>query len=167
MLTPMLKSPAMASFADRVFNLQLARCETAVGLAVRALKFGDPCSSSGEPNAYEMAQLHASVRSLEAETCALMLQGGMSWDVMAIQYEVSRQSLHRRVSRDADAAMTDAQIGPRTRNQRLHEELDLLEYWIARVRAHIDVELELAPSVWEARRRSPGWWRHDRRDDWE
>lgn len=169
MLTPVIESRAMASLADRVFNLQLARCETAVNLAVTALTFGDPCSElSDAPYGYAMAQLPASVRALEAQTCALMLQGGVSWDVMAGHYNVSRQSLHRRVSQDADAAMTNAQLAPEVLHQRLHEQLDLLEVWIARVRAHVDADLERAPAVWEARRRSPGWWRdRDRPGDWE
>jgi len=159
----------MEPFADRVHNLQLARCESAVGLALTALSFVDPCSElSDAPYGFAMTELPSDVRALEAQTCGLMLQGGVSWDVMAGYYNVSRQSLHRRVSREADAAMTNAQMAPEVAYERLHEQLDLLENWVARVRAHVDVDLEHTPRVWEARRHSPGWWRdHDLRDDWD
>ena len=160
----------MGSFADRVVNLQLARCESAVELALTALCYVDPCSEiSDSPGGFAMAEFRDEVRALEAQTCALMLHGGVSWDVMAAHYNVSRQALHRRLSRDADSAVADAQMAePETRLHRVHEQLNLLDEWITRVRAHVDADLERAPMVWEARRRSPGWW-HDanRPDDWD
>ncbi|PAU45997.1 hypothetical protein CK936_26470 [Streptomyces albireticuli] len=95
---------------------------------------------------------------VEALASAVLRHGGMSWDAMAGRREVTRQSLHRRLSARSDREAEAAQRYAGLHSSDFYERLERLESMIARLNEDFDEELAHAPAIWEARRKTPGWW---------
>lgn len=78
----------------------------ALRLAITALSLVDVPQ---ETTLAQLQALEAAREGLEASTVTLLLQAGVTWESMANQLGVTRQSLHRRLSRRS----TDLQAKPR------------------------------------------------------
>ncbi|MEU9021632.1 hypothetical protein [Actinomadura sp. NPDC048394] len=138
------------------------RAETALGMASYLLGVADPCEAAdpGEIviEAGVIRSLQKDLLQLEALTCALMQDAGMSWDAIASYYGVSRQSLHRRLAAASDKALQQAQDEPAVVEENLREDLGHAVTMVKHLARKIRPEIEQAAQVWRERRRQPGWW---------
>jgi hypothetical protein len=80
----------------RLSSLVLEHLDMALLLAVEALDLVD-VPEDITLTALQVLEEHR--QRLEVSTVALLLEGGMSWQAMADELGVARQSLHRRLSR--------------------------------------------------------------------
>jgi hypothetical protein len=90
--------------ADKILNvddethaaLVAGHLVDALQLAIAALTLVDVPQ---ETTLDQLQALEAALQALETSTVMLLLQGGVTWESMAKQLGVTRQSLHRRLSR--------------------------------------------------------------------
>ncbi len=142
---------------DRLRNLLLALSDAALDLANDGVALAHP--REGAALGLVIApSLQGKAAHVEALACAVLRHAGVSWDVMAGRYDVTRQSLHRRLSAAADQVAENAQKFTPGHELSVHQELGLLAGACERLQQSFTPELEAAPEVWEARRKTPGWW---------
>jgi hypothetical protein len=151
-----------SSSQDRIYNLALARSAEALKLATIALMIADP---STEPKYGFIVfgggsdSLRGTSEQIEAQSCALWRLAGMSWDAIAGYYEVSKQSLHRRMSRQSDLELDRAQVNVEINEQDIEYSLEILSVFSDDILANFYRDLEQFPARWEALRKQHGWWR--------
>ena len=112
-----------------------AKIQTALRLAlvVDVLRLSlSALDLAGEPNdssLRQIKQLEDAVRDLEIPVVTLLVANGSTWQEMAEQVGVARQSLHRRLARKSDKIAHDVhviatdQVGLNTEWHRLIEQL--------------------------------------------
>lgn len=142
---------------ERMRNLLVALAHAALELAEDAVAVADPLHGPSYVLNYGSGMAYRSAR-LEALACAVLRQAGMSWDAMAGRREVSRQSLHRRLSSRSDEEAEHAQKFAWMYEEKIPGELERLRGAVSRLSESLGSSLHEAPSVWEQRRRTPGWW---------
>ncbi|MGW6212762.1 hypothetical protein [Streptomyces sp. NPDC055109] len=142
---------------ERMRNLLVALANSAVEVAADAVAVADPLHGPSYAINYGAGMADRSAR-LEALSCAVLRQAGMSWDAMAGRREVSRQSLHRRLSSRSDKEAEHAQKYAWLYEEQIPEELELLLRAVLRLSKSLESSLNGAPSIWKERRRTPGWW---------
>jgi hypothetical protein len=159
----------MATSSDRIHNLLLARSVSAISLANTLLSMADPCGAAANRIAPISAYaIREGIREVEAETCALMLKSGVSWDAIATRYQVSRQSLHRRVAFLADERLNRANDSVGYNEGNLHYYLRSAVESAVHLQDSVDAELVEGIDIWNNRRLRHGWWRlsYDELDLW-
>jgi hypothetical protein len=117
----------------------------------------DPTSwQANSPRAWP--DIRNEVRHLERLHCAVQRQGGVSWDALASFYGVSKQAVHRRLSKEVDAVVENAQ-----KYVDVHEDDVRHGTYFVAVAPRLSAEevllsAELQASVWNQRRRVSAWW---------
>lgn len=155
----------MSDLDERVQSLVLARSATALRLASTLLAIADPCHPlASDPTATRNAV--ANVRHLEALNCALMRYASMSWDTLSAFYEISRQSLHRRLATHTDSALDDAQEYISRNREDIDDTIDQIWSTLDHIVESFWSELEHSSHVWGARRAQPGWWHRVNDEEW-
>jgi hypothetical protein len=156
---------------ERLYDLLLARSQTAMELATTFLMWADPCAEMANTVPDWVRTSRHQLADLEAVNCALLLQAGVSWDALAAQQEVSRQALHRRLAQPVDRLLSEDQSQHSDwREDDLHLDLNLTSRLGRHLRANMMAELARGPDIWSSRRHRPGWWRRDFaaiREDWQ
>ncbi|MFC8095238.1 hypothetical protein [Streptomyces sp. NPDC057301] len=142
---------------ERMRNLLVDRSSTAVTLAIHFSRLADPVSASANSPQY-WPRIRSTLKYLEAVNCAVFRQGGMSWDALASFYGVSKQSVHRRLSPDVDAAVENSQKYVELHEHQLRRDIPTLVD-----AADVEAETLLLDAghqakVWSQRRRTPMWW---------
>ncbi|MER5810008.1 hypothetical protein ABT143_17780 [Streptomyces sp. NPDC002033] len=142
---------------DRLRNLLVALSNAALELANDGVALAHPREGAAL-GLVITPTLQSKVAHVEALACAVLRHSGVSWDAMAGRYDVTRQSLHRRLSASADQVAENAQKLAAGQEMSAYQELGLLVAACQRLGQNFERELERAPESWEARRRTPGWW---------
>lgn len=143
----------------RLINLLMATSSSGMSLASSSLYLTYPSQPNHPRNAGEFFRgMRSDLDYLEAGTCALMRYSGVSWDVLAAYYGVSRQSLHRRMASRADQMMEEAQGFPDVDRHNFEIELESALRMIDRFKASFDQDLSDAVQIWQTRQKTPGWW---------
>ncbi|MFC6133936.1 hypothetical protein [Streptomyces spororaveus] len=142
---------------DRLRNLLLALSDAALDLANDGVVLAHPREGSAL-GLVIAPSLRSKAAHVEALACAVLRHAGVSWDAMAGRYDVTRQSLHRRLSAATDQVAQDAQRFAAGHELSVQQELGLLVVACERLQQNFDSALDAAPEAWEARRKTPGWW---------
>lgn len=151
-LTSTRQYAAMPSSIDPVTKLLSARAATAVDIAWRVFLYADPCEL--EPDLRYLREIHRLVRTFEAAHCGVLQVTGMSWDALAGDYRISRQSLHRRLAPEVDRILSQPAMSVGDRS------LETIEMAAEHLREEFDAEVTSAPRVLKQLRKYPHWW-HD------
>jgi hypothetical protein len=151
----------MSRHDERLQNLVLARAEAALGMASFLLSVADPCQEVDyndiviEPSA--IRNMQDDLLQLEALTCGLMHDAGMSWDTIASYYEVARQSLHRRLQPPLMMLSRKPSGTPTVVRRRLLESIEMAQATLEHLATSIEADIARSTQVWSDRRRTPGW----------
>ncbi|MFH8571664.1 hypothetical protein [Streptomyces sp. NPDC017993] len=162
MLTSLRHSAAMnaTSYEERMRNLLVARSAAALRLASTFGGLAEPTTeAANSPRLWP--SIRGEIASLERLNCAVHRQGGVSWDALASFYGVSKQSVHRRLSKDVDSHIEYAQRYIELYEADVHSGIRYL-----RVAANITADQVLVGAdrqarIWSQRRRVPTWWWRD------
>lgn len=148
--------------AQRLYNLALAASSAAASLAASSLRLVIPSEFDhpGEVAEYVM-EMRADLAALEEYYCALMNYSGVSWDVLATYYGVSRQALHRRVARRAYESIEESQQYPYMHYSDFVENLNIIQRAANFFIDSPDEKISDAVQTWQERRKRAGWWRDD------
>lgn len=142
---------------ERLKNLLLALADSALDLASSGVALAHP--HEGPASSLLIGPgLQDRAARVEALACAVLRYSGVSWDAMAGRYNVTRQSLHRRLSARADEVTDFAQKYADLYEVTVPENLTRLVHATERLAYHYERDLEQAPAVWEERRKTVGWW---------
>jgi hypothetical protein len=161
MLTSACEDYGMSnSSTRRLTNLLLATSSSGMSLASSSLYLAIP-SLPNHPIAVGryFRQMRSELDELEAGTCALMRYSGVSWDVLATYYGVSRQALYRRMASRADRLMEEAQDSPEIYGYTFDTELQSALGMIGGLKSSFDEDLSNATQIWQARQKKTAWWR--------
>ncbi|MEV3989602.1 hypothetical protein AB0J57_11930 [Streptomyces sp. NPDC049837] len=145
-------------FEERMRNLLVARSAAALNLAATFGNLADP--TSGTANSPSLwPSIRGEISSLERLNCAVHRQGGVPWDALAGFYGVSKQSVHRRLSKDVDNYTEHAQTYVDLHETDISHGVRALHVAAAIVSAdHLLSAADRQARVWDQRRRTPGWW---------
>ncbi|GGO86480.1 hypothetical protein [Wenjunlia tyrosinilytica] len=149
---------------DRVRNLLIALSEEALELATSALMLAHPIDGPAFGLRF-IPELSQAARRLEQLTVAALRQSGVSWDVLAERYGVSRQSMHRRLSEDVDRQLEQAQLFPDMNQEHAERLLETASALASFLQESLVDDWEAGPNAADARRRQPqSWWREREAD---
>lgn len=157
-LTPVRQHAAMPTSTDPVAKLLMARAAAAADIAGRVLSFADPCDI--HPNLRILREIPLLVRAFEATHCGVLQVAGMSWDALAGEYEISRQSLHKRLAPVVDGVLGRPPVEVRDLD------FEYIETTAGHLRESLNVEAARAPSALRELRKYPHWWHDYVVDEW-
>jgi hypothetical protein len=144
-------------------DLVLAMSATAASIASAALwlalPFGDDDPSDA---AVYLNTMRAKITELEAYYCALMNYSGVSWDVLATYYDVSRQALHRRLSSHVQKGIERARNYPAVHYNDLIRELALIQSAAGSFTESPRQTIADAAQIWQERQEKADWWLSER-----
>lgn len=162
MLTSLRHSAAMNAtpFEERMRNLLVARSATALSLASSVGNLADPTTrAANSPRLWP--SIRGEIAALERLNCAVHRQGGVSWDALASFYGVSKQSVHRRLSKDVDTYIEYAQKYVGLHEADVHSRVRYLHAAASVSADHVLLSADQQARVWSQRRRVPNWWWRD------
>ncbi|MCX4628913.1 hypothetical protein [Streptomyces sp. NBC_01443] len=145
------------SFEANMRELLVLRSSTALGVASSLAGLADPTSEIANSPA-ACAELRNEMAVLEAQTCAVLRQGGVSWDALAGFYGVTKQSLHRRLAGRVDQAVVLARDYSALHEEDLRMGLSFLAGANRRLRGGLERKLDTSAELWGQRRKAAGWW---------
>jgi hypothetical protein len=131
-----------------------------LSIATTALVYADPCELN--PGLVGLRALRRELDDLEAASCGLLQMSGVSWDAMASWYQVSRQSLHRRLSPKIDSIL---RLTGSFFEDDLERNRSSAGVFLRHLEDNLDAELGNAPHALKELRRRPGWWHQDHTAD--
>ncbi|MFG2814677.1 hypothetical protein [Streptomyces sp. NPDC048410] len=158
MLTSICDHAAMDASAEaRLRNLLVATSNQALEVATSAAVLADPLDGPLYGLHY-MSEMKRRFDTLECLVVATLRQSGVSWDVIASRLGVTRQSLHRRLSKRVDDEVEFSQKYPDMNEEGIFRNLSMLIAALSSLRHGLPDRLDEGVLTAAQRRRQPAWW---------
>jgi len=100
----------MPAIEEELHKALIARAADLLSAAATCLSVAD-LEMDTHPS-FQLVRIRQAIlelESAEALTAALLVRCGASWDTLSVQFELSRQAMHRRLAARAERAYNDAQ----------------------------------------------------------